>query len=1483
MTRRRALWLALVLVLALTLLAGAALTLLPRYARPLAVWQLQALTGRPVTLDAFDLSFATGEFSLRGLRILDHDGGLLAELERLEGRFHRRSLLRLHLWIERLTLSGGHVRIVRVGPDRFNVSDLLERPASGRPLLDVSVDRFTLDDGWVALEDRVLTPARTWRSENIRLDAHQVTTLAPRGTAFGSTTIAGALVTVRVEALQLAPVHMRASVNLRDLDLRLPALYLPGDAPLALASGTLDAGLSLTLDARDGLRLDADAVVERLALQRAGIDGPAVTAPALRVLVRELHQSADGLAVRYASLGGDLTVLDPTTTPPRPLTFADLTLTASGLERSMRGLTQLALHVRLPGGGEVDVGGTAGLTPRRADLRVRARDVELASLAPYLPLSGRVAGLGIADVRVVATQDTALAVTVSGDVRVDRPSLADGTRTVAGAARLAVTGFTYAWPTRLAIGQLTLTQPAVTLERDVDGAFGLAALLRVPDAAASGEAPAPESAAPPLAVRIARVQIDDGRATFADAATRGRVDVSRLALDARKVTWPGDGAATLELSASVAGGEVAVRGTVEVARRRAELTVGVRGADLATVQPWLPLAAGVRGALSQGDAKVRVSLEDDLVVTVAGDATVERLSLGERDRPALSVARLVARGLDYAWPATLRVTDLALTQPAVAVERDAAGIVNLTQLARSATAAAASPDRPPIALDVAVGRLHVDEGRASLTDAIGAAAHLTRIGFTGHDLTWPARGPSPVRLTAEVAGGQLTATGSVDGARQRGDLALSVRGADLTALQPWLPIVGRVSGTAEADLTTTFELQPFTLAARGTADLRNLAFLEGTRPLLTVGRVEAAGIDAHWPMQVAIDRLRVTAPWAQVDRNAEGQLSLRALFGRRPDRPAPVASEPVAAGLVPGLALSVREALFDNGGLNIVDDAVEPAARFELRGSRLELRNLTWPARGPAAVQLTTPMPGSGTLSARGTFSIEPTRLQVDAELDQVDLRPGRPYLPIDARLNGRLTGRLKVDGAFGDAIALVVDGDAAVDRLALGDADRRLATAQRLDLAGLRYEYPTSVRLREVVLRKPWALVERNADGSLDVLSMLTRRRRATGGAPSGDPAPAPAPVRIALGKLTLEDGFLRFVDRTTTPDFAEELAAVSLTAEGLGTDPRRHGSLDLRGRLASGQPLTVRGQLGALTGPRFFDFTVETQGYPVVRLNPYLDQLSTWIARQGALTASLRYRVDDDELDATNVVAIHGLELDAGGRGNEVQARVGLPLGLLVSLLKNQHGNIELTIPVHGRLSAPDFDYGDAMWAAVRNLAIKLVALPFSWVGQLLYTADARIDSIQVYPIPFQTAGATPTPTGDEMLQRLRTFLKDTPAIRLRVRPVTTVADVTALRRRALEARLAVAGADAAGRRQAALALYAELFPRRQPPPTDEALLDELTGETPPLPRALRTLATDRVTTVRETLTRAGIDADRLEPAEARAAVEREGEGRVEFEIVR
>src|SRR5262249_5606799 len=79
-------------------------------------------------------------------------------------------------------------------------------------------------------------------------------------------------------------------------------------------------------------------------------------------------------------------------------------------------------------------------------------------------------------------------------------------------------------------------------------------------------------------------------------------------------------------------------------------------------------------------------------------------------------------------------------------------------------------------------------------------------------------------------------------------------------------------------------------------------------------------------------------------------------------------------------------------------------------------------------------------------------------------------------------------------------------------------------------------------------------------------------------------------------------------------------------------------------------------------------------------------------------------------------------------------------VSLLKDGRGHVEVSVPVYGRLSSPEFDLGDAIWSALRGLAFKTVGLPFTLIGKLFVSEDSRIESLSVNPVTFLPGTATP-----------------------------------------------------------------------------------------------------------------------------------------------
>src|SRR5215831_16568713 len=164
----------------------------PPLVRHLLIAQIQVLTHRPVSIEAVHVNPLTGRVALKGLRLLDSDGqSPFAEFERLDVSVRPLAALQGHLSIRDAVLEAPVVRVVRSG-ETFNFDDLIEKSGSDGRVLDVTVDRFVLRRGTVTLEDRALSEPQTWRSEQIEIEARNLSTRRDDGTATATSVTAGA-------------------------------------------------------------------------------------------------------------------------------------------------------------------------------------------------------------------------------------------------------------------------------------------------------------------------------------------------------------------------------------------------------------------------------------------------------------------------------------------------------------------------------------------------------------------------------------------------------------------------------------------------------------------------------------------------------------------------------------------------------------------------------------------------------------------------------------------------------------------------------------------------------------------------------------------------------------------------------------------------------------------------------------------------------------------------------------------------------------------------------------------------------------------------------------------------------------------------------------------------------------------------------------------------------------------------------------------
>jgi hypothetical protein len=438
---------------------------------------------------------------------------------------------------------------------------------------------------------------------------------------------------------------------------------------------------------------------------------------------------------------------------------------------------------------------------------------------------------------------------------------------------------------------------------------------------------------------------------------------------------------------------------------------------------------------------------------------------------------------------------------------------------------------------------------------------------------------------------------------------------------------------------------------------------------------------------------------------------------------------------------------------------------------------------------------------------------------------------------------------------------------------------------------------------------IERSADGSFNL-----RRLFATPG-PEAPPAPEPAPrpggtpagsppkgvletMRLEFGEVRVEDGNVRFLDRTTRPAFSQDLSRLALTLTDLGNRPGRRAKLALESVVGGDAGLDIRGEIGPLGAPTFVDLLGELRSYKLPSVDPYAVAATGWVIKKGDLQYRVRFKLDGTQLSADNDVAIGQLQVAPAGGGDEVKRRIGLPLGLIVALIKDQKGEIRVNVPVTGTLSDPKFSLGDAIWTAVRNVLVNVVTAPFKAIGRL-FSGGERVETVEeprVDPVTFAAGSSVLSPAMEEHLLRVADFLRQSPFVNLALVSVPNRGDVDALRGEAVAAALEAFRKERGA--PDAAAVLADYYKSRLPdvplPPTVEEQMALLREREPAPDALLADLGRRRVAATRERLqetegipeTRLTVSADLpvATPASAPAASPPElaGGGRVEFAIV-
>jgi len=680
--------------------------------------------------------------------------------------------------------------------------------------------------------------------------------------------------------------------------------------------------------------------------------------------------------------------------------------------------------------------------------------------------------------------------------------------------------------------------------------------------------------------------------------------------------------------------------------------------------------------------------------------------------------------------------------------------------------------------------------------------------------------------------------------------------------------------------------------------------------------------------EVTLSRVDLSGLEARIRREKTGQIDLLAAAGGGGAAPSPKvepvrAPPPVSSTSRPGPApkpwqIGVERTKISAAKVAFTDETVDPAAQLNVSNLDVGVDNVTWPVRGPAALTLSASLPGNGTLKIQGPVRLEPFDAQLAMAIRDAAIEPYQPYMPVPARFSGRFNGDSKNRIAIKDGKTIIASkGTSWADKFEakMPGAEDPLITIERMDLVDIDFDWPTKAIVGKAGFKRMSVEIERAQDGSFNIVKAFggpaaptvpDPKDAAAPAAPKpappkpAPPAPAPAStpasppaakpkglletMELRFGEIRLEEGSLRFIDRSTEPDFSEDFSKMDLTVTGLGNKPDEKAKLVFTTVVGSDGGLEIRGDIGAVGAPLYLDLAGEIRDLDLPAVNPYSDKAIAWLIKQGDLKYKFTVKVENDQLTATNQVVVSKLRVaKAKQADDQVKSRLGLPLGLIVALIKDSNGNIVLNVPISGSLKDPNFDLSEAIWSSIKNVLVNVLASPFRLIGSLFSKGD-KIEEPKVNPVTFPPGSLVLTPSMEEHLLRVADFMRRTPYITLTMHPVVVPADLEAIKSTEVAARLQLFAKEKgiSDPPKILAAYFKEKIPDEKPPPTVEGQLKVL-REREKVPDAkVKEMEDQRVTVTKERLVKKeGIQEKRLIPGEADKPPAGTSEGMVEFTV--
>ncbi len=353
------------------------------------------------------------------------------------------------------------------------------------------------------------------------------------------------------------------------------------------------------------------------------------------------------------------------------------------------------------------------------------------------------------------------------------------------------------------------------------------------------------------------------------------------------------------------------------------------------------------------------------------------------------------------------------------------------------------------------------------------------------------------------------------------------------------------------------------------------------------------------------------------------------------------------------------------------------------------------------------------------------------------------------------------------DIESLKVEGGLQLSGVSLKEKGAAATTLNAFSLSGVQLQGSRQLSLGEVAVDGLVVEAQRRRDGM--TLPGVANERTTVNGKEGAAATKAvdSAPFRLQIERIVLSgENRFTFDDQAVKPPFRHTITITEGKIEHLDSGkPEQATTLSLKGRDDFYTRFSVTGEIKPFAPQLSLNLTSKLNDFDMPPTSPYLVKLLGYRITTGQLDSDVTMQIENNEMKGELDLRMNKLKLDAEdpARIEEFQETTSLPLNTALSLLRDDDDNIQLKLPISGKLDDPQFDINDIINTALgRSLKmasvsyLKQLLQPYSSVITVLQMVGKAAGHIQLEPMRFADGSAVVSDEARPYLEKLSRLLE-------------------------------------------------------------------------------------------------------------------------------